>query len=340
MAVLEHVSLKGYNTFGIGVSARYFTEVCDTEALRSFFPWNGQWGPSHLVLGGGSNILFTSDFPGLVLRMGNKGIEVTERSGDHVLLNVQAGEDWDALVSHCVEHDWGGMENLSLIPGQAGTSPMQNIGAYGTELKDIFHSLKAFDKETGKTVEFGPADCQFGYRDSYFKNAGKDRYVITSVCFRLTVRNHRINTAYGAIAGELEKLGVKKPGIREVREAVIRIRESKLPDPEKLGNAGSFFKNPVVSLEMFRRIREKYPEIVAYPDGQGMKLAAGWMIEKAGWKGYRMGDAGVHDRQALVLVNHGSASGAEIVALGEAVRASVAEQFGVDLDPEVNITGT
>lgn len=339
MTIPEHVSLKQYNTFGVDVRARYFMEVTDPEMLYGVFPWTGQWGSSHLVLGGGSNVLFTTDFPGLVLRMQNKGREVVGESDDHVLLNVQAGEDWDGLVDWCVGQDWGGLENLSLIPGQAGTSPMQNIGAYGVEVKDVFHSLRAFDKTTGTILTFGQTECRFGYRNSYFKQEGRDRYVIVSVCFRLTTGNHRINTSYAALAGELDRQGISQPGIRDVRDAVIRIRESKLPDPAELGNAGSFFKNPVVSLQAFQRIRETHPEIVAYPDQAGIKLAAGWLIEKAGWKGYRRGDAGVHDRQALVLVNHGKAGGKEIAALGDAIRTSVSELFGVELETEVNIIG-
>lgn len=337
MTILEHVSLKKYNTFGIDISARYFAEIHSPESLPVIFSGKTVPTPRHMVLGGGSNVLFTGDFDGLIVRMCNKGRQVVEEQPGALLLKVQAGEEWDELVAWCVDQGWGGLENLSLIPGQAGTSPMQNIGAYGVELKDVFHSLEAFEKSSGQTRVFGPGDCRFGYRDSYFKREGRDRFVITSVCFRLSTGKHRVHTGYQALAMELEQRGVRHPGIREVRDAVIGIRQKKLPDPENLGNAGSFFKNPVVSLQAFRHLQAVHPGIVAFPDKGGMKLAAGWLIEQAGWKGYRKGDAGVHDRQALVLVNHGNASGKEILDLGMAVRASVQAEFGVDLEPEVNI---
>jgi UDP-N-acetylmuramate dehydrogenase len=337
MTILEHVSLKEYNTFGIDISARYFLEVHAPESLRTVFSNKTLSGGRHIVLGGGSNVLFTGDFDGLVLRMCNKGKQVVAQQPDSLVLKVQAGEEWDALVEWCVGQGWGGLENLSLIPGQVGTSPMQNIGAYGVELKDVFHSLEAFEKKTGELREFDSADCRFGYRDSFFKGAGRDRFVITSVCLKLSTRNHRINTSYGALSQELEQRGINDPGIRDVRQAVVAIRQKKLPDPEIIGNAGSFFKNPVVSLDTFERLQKAHPGLVAFPEQAKMKLAAGWLIEQAGWKGYRKGDAGVHDRQALVLVNHGNASGREVAALGMAIKASVMEQFSVELETEVNI---
>ncbi len=337
MGILEHVSLRKYNTFGIDVSARFFMEVHSLEELRAVFMDKDLAGKRHMVLGGGSNILFTGDFDGVVLRMCNEGKQVVEHKTDSLVLKVGAGEDWDALVAWCVNQGWGGLENLSLIPGQVGTSPMQNIGAYGVELKDVFHSLEAFEKKTGQVRVFGPADCRFGYRDSFFKREGRDHFVITSVCLKLSIGLHRINTSYGTLAHELEALGFDNPGIQDVRKAVVAIRQKKLPDPAILGNAGSFFKNPVVSLETFRRLQKAHPGLVAFPDQAGMKLAAGWLIEQAGWKGYRKGDTGVHEHQALVLVNHGNATGEEIAALGMAVKASVFEQFAVELEPEVNI---
>lgn len=337
MDIKEHVSLKGYTTFGIDVSAKYFLEVRSLDDLQQAFSQKLLGSHPHMVLGGGSNVLFTKDFVGLAIMVCNKGIEVAEQTAGSIVLEVQAGEEWDGLVAHCVERGWGGLENLSGIPGRVGASPMQNIGAYGRELKDVFHSLQAFDKQTGRLVKFGPKDCQFGYRDSHFKNEGKNRYIITSVCFRLSLKNHHLHIAYGSLLSELDKLGIKDPGIRDVRQAVINIRNGKLPDPSVLGNAGSFFKNPVVSMEKFLRLQDKHPDLVAFPDPGGMKLAAGWLIEKAGLKGFRKGDAGVHERQALVLVNYGRARGQDIADLGQAVQNAVSEKFGVELAPEVNI---
>ncbi|MFP4065515.1 MAG: UDP-N-acetylmuramate dehydrogenase [Bacteroidales bacterium] len=239
-------------------------------------------------------------------------------------------------MAFCVENGWGGLENLSLIPGQAGSSPIQNIGAYGVELKDHFHSLRACCKETGKVMTFNREDCGFAYRSSFFKGKGKDRYIILSVTFGLD-RNPVIRTDYGGLQGELKSMGCSHPDIADVRAAVCRIRESKLPDPEVTGNAGSFFKNPVVPKETYHQLKNKHPGIVAFTESNGMKLAAGWLIDQAGWKGYREGDAGVHPKQALVLINHGKASGIDILNLASRIQDSVRERFGVKLEPEVNI---
>ncbi len=336
MQISENHPLKSLNTFGIDTHANYYTELHDQDALQALHADTSVFREKHLVLGGGSNILFSRDFIGTVIRIKFGGKEVIDRNEGHVFLQVQAGEHWDNLVAYCVSKGWGGLENLSLIPGQVGSSPIQNIGAYGVELENTLVSLEAFDKETGKTVTFTHDDCQFGYRTSYFKSSGSDQYIITSVTFRLD-EHPKLNTRYGSVSEELNKMGVSSPTIADVREAVCRIRRSKLPDPEELGNAGSFFKNPVVSEKAFRTLKNEYPQIAAYPTAQGIKLAAGWLIEQAGWKGYRQGDAGVHDKQALVLVNHGDATGKDILDLAGRIRKSVQTRFGVSLEPEVII---
>lgn len=337
MQIKEYQSLKKYNTFGIDVKARYFAEVSSLAELRQVFERFPAETHPHLVLGGGSNLLLTSDFEGLVIRMSIKGIEISGDDEQEVVVKAAAGEDWDNFVSFCIDRGWGGLENLSLIPGQVGSSPIQNIGAYGVELKDCFEQLDAYEKSTAEVCTFFAKDCRFGYRDSFFKREGRNRFVILSVSFRLRKSDHRLKMGYGAIQSELAKQGISKPGIAEVREVVCSIRRSKLPDPAITGNAGSFFKNPVVDLHKFEALQKQHPAIVAFPDKGGMKLAAGWLIEQAGWKGYRQGDAGVHPLQALVLVNHGIATGKEILHLSERIKISVFEHFGVELQTEVNI---
>lgn len=282
-------------------------------------------------------MLFTEDFPGTVLHIRLPGKRIVMQHQDHVIIEAQAGENWDDIVQWTVENGWGGLENLSLIPGQTGTSPIQNIGAYGVEIKDVFHSLDALDKKTGKLQTFAADECDFGYRYSIFKGPARDRFIIMSVQMKLTSRAHKINIGYGAIAQELELMQVVNPSVAEVRTAICNIRNSKLPDPKVTGNAGSFFKNPVVSHEFYNTLIKENPGVVAFPAGKDMKLAAGWLIEKAGWKGYRKGDAGVHQQQALVLVNHGNASGKEIVDLAMEIQKSVKGLFDVHLEPEVNI---
>lgn len=337
MQIQENYSLKQLNTFGLDVRARYFAEVRSAEELQQVF---AQYPPKtnpHLILGGGSNLLFTGDFPGLIIKISIHGIDILDETDDQVMVSAAAGEDWDGFVSYCVTKGWGGLENLSLIPGQVGSSPIQNIGAYGVELKDHFHQLAAWDKITSSTVTFSREDCRFGYRDSLFKREGRNRYVILSVNFWLTKNDHLLQLGYGAIHTALEERGIPSPTIADVREVICSIRRSKLPDPAVTGNAGSFFKNPVVSLEQYEGLRQEYPATVAFPDPAGMKLAAGWLIEQAGWKGYRQGDAGIHPLQALVLVNYGQSSGKELVKLSEKVKASVLQKFGVRLETEVNI---
>ncbi len=335
MDILENVSLKNMNTFGIGVYSRYYVRIDTVHALQEFFTRDILLDYPHQILGGGSNILFTKDYPGVVIHICIPGIEVLNT--DPVFVKAGAGESWDTLVAFCVNNDLGGLENLSLIPGQVGTSPIQNIGAYGIELKDCFHSLEAMEKRSGEMHTFSREACQFGYRDSVFKRTLKDQFIITSVIFKLSKTSHHLNTKYGAITAELEAMGITSPGIADVRQAVINIRSSKLPDPEVLGNAGSFFKNPVIGMNQYLELQKSFPGIIAFPDSHGMKLAAGWMIEHAGWKGSRRGNAGVHHKQALVLVNYGGAEGRDILALAHDISASVKQVFGIDLEPEVNI---
>jgi UDP-N-acetylmuramate dehydrogenase len=337
MIVKEHASLKDCHTFGIQASARFLADIHSLEDLQHILSDPRFDGVPRLVLGGGSNVLFTGDYPGIVLRICLQGIEVVLESQREVLVKAAAGEDWDGLVAHCVERGWGGLENLSLIPGRVGAGPMQNIGAYGVELKDVFYSLEAYETDTGRVRTFGPADCRFGYRTSLFKQEGRGHYIILGVTFRLGKAPHRLHTDYGALREELQRIGAENPDIRQLRQAVIRIRQSKLPDPDVLGNAGSFFKNPVVSLQHCRQLQQDHPGMPAYPDPDGMKLAAGWLIEKAGWKGFRKQGAGVHAQQALVLVNYGGARGSDITALAARIQASVEDLFGLRLEPEVNI---
>jgi UDP-N-acetylmuramate dehydrogenase len=337
MLIKENQSLKPYNTFGIDVSAQNFVEVTSLEDLKQVFEQFPAEATPHLILGGGSNLLFTNNFEGLVIKVCLKGIDITQENEQDVLVKASAGEDWDQFVSHCVEQGWGGLENLSLIPGQVGSSPIQNIGAYGVELKDCFESLEAFDKNTGTLKTFFASDCQFGYRDSIFKREARNKYVIVSVSFRLRKKSHVLQLGYGAIQAELEQQGISQPGITDVRRVVCNIRRSKLPDPAITGNAGSFFKNPVVGHDQYEILKRDHPLLVAFPDKGGMKLAAGWLIEQAGCKGYSEGDAGVHPLQALVLVNNGKATGNEIVSLAKKIQKSVADKYGVKLEPEVNI---
>jgi UDP-N-acetylmuramate dehydrogenase len=338
MHLLPNADLSPYNTFGIAARADLLARFASAEDLRPLLAAPELAGKKRLVLGGGSNLLFTRDFDGLVLLNEMPGITVVEENEHSVLVKAGAGVVWHELVLHAVAHDWGGIENMSLIPGKVGAGPMQNIGAYGVELKDVFHSLEAMRIRDGEVVIFDHAACNFGYRESYFKRAGRDRFIILSVTFKLNKAPHTLSTRYGTIQDELARMGIAQPTIRDVSDAVIAIRSSKLPLPSVLGNAGSFFKNPVVPNDVAERIKAEYPDAVSYPDGHGhAKLAAGWLIEKAGWKGHRAGNCGVHDKQALVLVNYGGATGKEVYDLSERVLRGVQERFGVELEREVNI---
>jgi len=330
--VTENVSLKAYNSFGIDVKARWMAPITSPEDLAELTQWAGH--RPLLVLGGGSNVLFTRDVDGLVLLNEIKGIELVDEDVDYVYVRAGAGENWDGLVQYCIGRNWAGLENLSLIPGNVGAAPMQNIGAYGVEIRDVFWALEAWSLAERRVKTFTLEECEFGYRESVFKRRLKGQYVILNVVLRLR-KKPIFHTSYGAIR---EELGDREPSIRLIADAVIRIRRSKLPDPAEIGNAGSFFKNPTVQTFVYTELKRQHPGIVGYETVAGdVKLAAGWLIEQCGWKGVRRGDAGVHAKQALVLVNYGNASGGEIYALSEAVLQSVQDRFGITLEREVNI---
>jgi len=337
MQVLENISLKTFNTFGIDAAAKYFISFDSIEALREIAESDLYKNEQHnLVLGGGSNILFTKNFDGIILKNDLKGIECIEEDDEYYYVKAAAGEGWHKFVLHCLENNYAGVENLSLIPGNVGASPMQNIGAYGVEIKDVFHSLKAFHKKDKTIVEFLKKDCAFGYRESVFKNKYKDDFIILNVTYKLR-KKPIFHTQYGAIEMELQAMGVHELSIQNISQAVINIRTAKLPDPAVIGNAGSFFKNPVITKEKYEILKNEFPAIVAHPFNNVVKLAAAWLIETCGWKGYRLGDAGCHKNQALVLVNYGQAKGNEIFELSQKIVESVQATFGITLEREVNI---
>lgn len=344
MNLRENISLKPYNTFGVEAKAKYFAEVNSVEELveilhqyKNLQLENPQKFPI-LFLGGGSNLLFTKDFDGLVVKLNLKGISEEMMNETDVLVTAKAGENWHDFVMYCLERNYGGLENLSLIPGNVGTSPMQNIGAYGTEIKDVFVNCKVLNLETLEIEEFDREKCRFGYRDSIFKQEGKGKYVILEVTFALTTVNHKIKTEYGAIKGELEKMGIQNPTIQDVSKAVIAIRQSKLPDPKITGNAGSFFKNPTIPKAQFDELQLKFQDIHFYPTGEMVKVPAGWLIEQCGWKGKQIGNVASHKLQSLVIINAtGNASGKEIFDFSSEIINSVKEKFGIELEREVNI---
>ncbi len=337
MLIQENISLKNLNTFGIDAQARYFCTFSDTEQLKEILNNPAFTETQKLILGGGSNLLFTKNVNAIVLKNNLKGIQLVKEDADFYYVKSAAGEVWHNLVMHCIEHNYAGLENLSLIPGNVGASPMQNIGAYGVEIKDCFHELEAFHIKEKTLHTFDRSACKFGYRESVFKQELKNQFIITSVTYRLN-KKPVFKISYGAIEKELEQRGIKELSIRAISEAVCSIRSSKLPDPKVIGNAGSFFKNPEVVKSKYEFLRLKFPEIVGYPLENGnVKLAAGWLIEKCGWKGKRFGDAGVHKLQALVLVNYASATGNEIYELSQKIMDSVVNTFGVNLEREVNI---
>lgn len=337
MIIQENISLKPYNTFGIEAKAKYFAVINELQDLYELYE-KGFLNDRFLLLGGGSNILFTGDYEGMVILNSLGGIEVNETAENKVIVKAGAGVVWNDLVWYCIDRGYGGLENLSLIPGSVGAGPIQNIGAYGVELKDCFVSLEALDIQTGEIKEFDREECRFGYRDSIFKHALKGKVVILSVSLKL-FKDKPPDTTYGAIREQLKLMCIKDPpDIRSVGLAVTAIRQSKLPDPEVTGNAGSFFKNPVITYSEFVNIQHKFPDIPHYISGHGrVKVPAAWMIEQCGWKGKRLGYAGVHAQQALVLVNHGKAGGNDILALATAIRGSVSARFAVDLEMEVNV---
>lgn len=337
MKIQENFSLKNYNTFGIDVNCQYFVEITSIESLNELLA-NPFWKEvPKLILGEGSNILFSQDFTGLVIKMSLKGIKKAAENEEHVWISVAAGENWHELVLHCIKSQLAGVENLSLIPGTVGAAPMQNIGAYGVELKDVFEELLAIRLSDGELCVFDRAACQFGYRDSIFKKDYKDQYIIVSVSLRLN-KNPIFRLDYGAINETLAAMQVKQLSIQAVSDAVIRIRRQKLPDPKRIGNAGSFFKSPILPKEDFLMIHKQYPELPYFIDeNEHYKIPAGWFIEQCGWKGRRIGNTGVHEHHALVLVNYGKGTGKEIKKLAEEIQASVKDKFSILLTPEVNI---
>jgi UDP-N-acetylmuramate dehydrogenase len=335
MQIQQNFSLKQFNTFGIGTFAKYFSFFNNADDLSELITHNTQ--PTTFILGGGSNILFTKDIDGLVLKNEIKGIELIKEDAQYVYVKAGGGENWHQFVLYSLQRNWQGLENLSLIPGNVGASPMQNIGAYGVEIKDFFYELEAYHLKEKKIFTFSVNDCGFGYRESVFKTKLKGQFVILDVTFRLN-KIPKYNISYGAIEEELNSMGITELSAKKISLAVINIRSSKLPDPAKIGNAGSFFKNPSVSALRFDELKRQFPSIVGYKNHDDtFKLAAGWMIEQCGWKGFRKGDAGCHSQQALVLVNYGNATGKEIYELSEEILKTVQDKFGVKLEREVNI---
>lgn len=337
MQIQQNISLKQYNTFGIDVSAQYFSSFSDINELEDILAYAQTRQLEKLIIGGGSNILFTKNFNGIVAKNNLSSITLVKEDAAYYYVKANAGEVWHNLVMHCIENNYGGIENLSLIPGCVGAAPMQNIGAYGIELKDIFFELEAYDTEDKKMIVFNLNDCEFGYRESVFKTKYKGRFVIVSITLKLT-KNHIFHTKYGAIEHELERMNINELSIKNISQAVINIRSSKLPNPKEIGNAGSFFKNPVIDSLLFDALIKQYPGMPHYPASDNMhKLAAGWLIEQCNFKGYRKNDAGCHAKQALVLVNYVKAKGQEILDLSNEIIQTVKEKFNVTLEREVNI---
>jgi UDP-N-acetylmuramate dehydrogenase len=336
--VYENISLKKYNTFGLNVKAdRLVTFMLEENAIHFFKEHREEYFREYLVLGGGSNVLFTGDFHGTIIHPAMEGISVEEKKSDHVIVSAGAGVIWDDLVDLTVNHGFGGLENLSLIPGLVGAVPVQNIGAYGAEVKDSIVKVRAIAIKDGQIREFTNEECRFGYRDSIFKEELKDMFLITKVYFRLSTKP-MISLEYGSLKDEISKMG--SDSLSNVRQVVITTRQNKLPDPALIGNAGSFFKNPYVDESFAESLKSEYPKLPVFREATGgIKLAAGWLIEQCGWKGKRIGDAGVHDRQALIIVNHGNATGPEIYDLSEQIRKSVLEKFGINLVREVEVIG-
>lgn len=338
----KNVSLKSYNTFGIDVNAQLFCEINTVDEVRQLLPTD-EFSANHcLILGGGSNVLFTKDVDGLVIKNNLKGIEVTPHISGHVLVTAASGESWHQLVLWCVAQNYAGIENLSLIPGTVGAAPMQNIGAYGVELANVLHEVEAVELSSGALHKFSNEQCNFGYRNSVFKQAYRGKCFITSVTLKLTDLNktaqYQYHINYGDVKAKLSEMGAYEPTIADISQAVISIRQSKLPDPAQLGNAGSFFKNPVIDATHFNKLLQQYPTMPSYKQTDGTyKIPAGWLIEQCGWKGKVIGNTGSHKQQALVLVNYGNATGAEILLLAQNICASVTDKFGIQIVPEVNV---
>ena len=337
MQIQSDIELRGLNTFHIAAKACYFAEVSSLDDIRALQSEPLFKENKKLILGGGSNLLLTQDFDGMVVKISIPGIELEREDLHHYYVRVNAGVVWHQFVLHCIDHGYAGVENLSLIPGQTGAAPMQNIGAYGVELKDVCVAVEALHIHTGEAATFSATDCEFGYRESVFKNKYKDQFIITAVHFRLN-KEPRFNVSYGDIKATLDDMKVFDLSIKAVSDAVVAIRSSKLPDPAVLGNAGSFFKNPTVSFEKCKELLDKNPLMPYYPQATGdVKIPAGWLIEQCGWKGKRVGNTGSHARQALVLVNYGEATGHEVYQLAMDIKASVMDKFGVEINPEVNL---
>ena len=336
MEIQNNFSLKNYNTFGIEAKAKQFVAIHSNQELKTIL--EKHLTDKKFVLGGGSNMLLTQDIEALVIHVDIKGRKIIEENDDFVWVESQAGENWHEFVLWTINQNFGGLENMSLIPGNVGTTPVQNIGAYGTEIKDTFVSCQAMNIATQEMRTFTKDECHFGYRESVFKNEIKDQYIITSVVFKLSKRNHKINTSYGDITAELEKNHITTPSLIDVSNAVIAIRKSKLPDPKELGNSGSFFKNPILLKTDFEKIHLNFPEMKYYEiSSTEVKVPAGWLIEQAGFKGKRFGDAGIHKNQALVLVNYGNATGQEILNVSRDIQETVFKTFGIHIEAEVNV---
>lgn len=338
MHLKNNISLKNLNTFGLEAVAKYYVEVSTISELKEALDSEIAKTNKLMILGGGSNLLFTQDFDGLVIKNNISGKTVARETEHCVLLKLGAGENWHDVVLYTIGRGYGGIENLSLIPGTVGAAPMQNIGAYGVEIKDVFDHLLAVNIETNEVEEFKKEQCLFGYRESIFKRKLKDKYVIAEVVLKLTKKAHQLNTSYGAISETLQEMKVKAPTLEDISKAVIKIRQSKLPDPAKIGNAGSFFKNPTVDKLQFEALRAEYKNMPGYelPDNM-IKIPAGWLIEQCGWKGFKKGDIGVHKNQALVLVNYGTGKGKDLKHLAEQIKTSVVKKFGIELTAEVNM---
>ena len=334
----ENISLKSFNTFGIDCNAAYFVRIKSKEDFQDLIKTKIYHDLPSLILGGGSNILFTKDFKGLVIKNEMMGISVVDETPDYINVKAQAGENWHELVMYCVQKNLGGIENLSLIPGTTGAAPMQNIGAYGVEMKDVVKEVEAIDRINGEVRTFTNEECCFGYRESVFKQELKENYFISSVTLTLTKKNHLFNINYGAVQDTLKHMNVTQPTLQSISDAVIHIRKSKLPDPTQIGNAGSFFKNPTITLQQYTDLKNEYPEIPGYhSDDQSVKVPAGWLIEQCKWKGKRFNEVGVHVHQSLVLVNYGNAKGEEIFQLSMNIKSSVKKKFNIDITTEVNI---
>jgi len=335
MLKLQHnISLKPYNTFSIDVIAKQFIDITSLSDLKELVGTEKDF----FILSGGSNLLLTKDIEGLVVHLNTKGITIVKETDNHVFVKVSAGENWHEFVMWCIDQNYGGLENLSLIPGNVGTTPIQNIGAYGTEVKDTIIEVVGLEIESNSTSIFTNKECEFSYRNSIFKNDQKGKYIITDVTFKLSKNDHKLNSSYGTIQSELEKNNIKNPTIKDLSDAVISIRQSKLPDPKEIGNSGSFFKNPVISRQQFETLQHNYPEIPHYIVTETtIKVPAGWLVEQCGFKGKRFGDAGVHKNQALVLVNYGDATGKEIWQLAQNIQKTVFKKYNIELEAEVNV---